>query len=917
MTEPVAGVRQAMTFPSRLVAAGAAVVLLADVPGLFTRGDVLRGVAFAFFAAVLAVLGALLAGRAGPPRGRVGLALLPLLVPALGLLAGGGSDASAVLRLAAPWIGLTAVTLGALLLWSREDERDRTWLALLLAGAAAGLWVLADALVRGGAGVGPFGRPGIAGPVLAALLAAACVHPVLGRRGLRPVVLLLLAAGLVSTFSRVGVAAGSLAAIGTLGLALRGGRGLWLRRAFVAGAASGLLALALAVGGHVKIPGGGDTLDVRLGLYRASVRLVAEAPLRGHGLGRFPVEILRVRDADEARISRGRRPLVGHDDYLHATTEGGLGAGLALLVWLAGLAALGLGALRRSTAARRPAVAAVLGALLALAIAALGENVLLDPAAGLIAGLAAASLLGAASAGGGRPRRLPRALAIALAALALLTAGVKARDLASDLHLRRYQDRLEAPVAPLEALLLAREELEQGALHWRPDSPIAWYRLGASRANLKDRTGARAAYAQALLADPGMTEARLDIAQTYVAEGNRAAAREALEGALPHDPTRFDLRIRLGHLAVGEEPVPGEASGEDHDPVAALRAYNEAGRLDPDRFELGVAQARLARRRGQLEAAAGYLRGALETIAPEAARILRTPPPTDDGAREAMAQRLIARQREALNTLAEHPESAEVLLESFRLAELEGKAPDLWIAGLLKLALLVNPRLAGAVEGEARRFLDVGTSRAEQARAAVEGTLTRPDYDRADRAFDAAALRLAGLLHAEVLDPERLLREARQEADARAWRAAYARYRALLSHAASLPPAAGADRARQLDVLAELYSESAKVATRTDSQRAKHAYARSRAMRGAAHLLRGEWDEARTWLTRAAEEAPADGEVRLALARALVELGDLDAAEEALLEAVERAPVLASAARADESLLPVLTRERVRRALGE
>ena len=55
-----------------------------------------------------------------------------------------------------------------------------------------------------------------------------------------------------------------------------------------------------------------------------------------------------------------------------------------------------------------------------------------------------------------------------------------------------------------------------------------------------------------------LTEARLDIAQTLATDGDPDAARAVLEEALAHDPTRFDLRLRLGHLAIGPEPVPGE-----------------------------------------------------------------------------------------------------------------------------------------------------------------------------------------------------------------------------------------------------------------------------------------------------------------------------------------------------------------------
>lgn len=864
-------------FPARLLALGIAVVLLADVPGAFTRGDVLRGVLFPFLAAAAAALGVLLPARRTESVLLFGLLLLPLAIPISGLFSATGGDLAPVLRASAVWLGLAALALGLTRTWHDESDVLFAWRALVGAGAIAAAWTLFDALARQAPGAGPFGRPGIAGPVLAALLAAAVFLPQRGRRALRTVLVLLLAAGCAATLSRTGLLAALLGVLGAGALTTgEGTRQRW-RLAFGAVAVVAAVAVALAGTGHLRIPGGGTTLEVRFGLYRAAGRLVAERPVTGHGMGSFPVEILRVRDAEEAGLSRGRRPVVAHDDYLHVAAEGGLPAALAFLVYVGGVLGVGIAATRRARdgPSKRLAGAAT-GAFLALAVAALGEDVFLDPAGVLVAGLAAASVV-ACSPGAGRgiARGLPF-LFVPLALLSLGAAGIKTRDLMADVHVDRYRDILGSRADPLTASFAVQDHLIEGALPWREDHAEAWYRLGVHRAKLGSFAEARRAWTKALEADPGMTEARLDIAKSFEMQGRTDDARAALEEAARHDPTRYELHMRLGHLALGPEPVAGERSDEAFDAVRAHRHYNEAERCGPDRFETWVARARIARRRGDL---------------PQAGELLR--------------------RAQALS-----PNMPETVLESFRLAEVERTASDLVAVGVLGLALVSNPDLAFTIATEAERFLDEGREREAAARRAVAGTLQAPDYAAADRAYDAAARRIAGLLHARMLSPARVITAATADESAAAWRSTLARLRALLSWASLEPVETPMARKVHLENLADLFQWAAKVASRTDATLARHFYARAHAAQGALLIEEEDWKAARDVLEGAVEEAPENAEIRLGLARALVQTGDLERAEKAVLEALRIAPDLADAVRREPDFEPLQRRPAIRRALG-
>ncbi|MHC5011379.1 MAG: tetratricopeptide repeat protein, partial [Planctomycetota bacterium] len=262
------------------------------------------------------------------------------------------------------------------------------------------------------------------------------------------------------------------------------------------------------------------------------------------------------------------------------------------------------------------------------------------------------------------------------------------------------------------------------------------------------------------------------------------------------------------------------------------------------------------------------------------------------------------------------PGQAEIFMESFRLAEVEGRTSELGSAGILALAITTDPDLAAEFSREAERFLAEGRRREEAARERATPETMTLDFSAADRAFEAAAVRLAGTLHAESGDVAAMLARARAEAEAGEWRSSLARYRAVLSWAALGDLTPGRQRADRLDALADLLSQAAKVATRVDGELARMLYARRRATLGAALLERQEWAEARRVLEKAREETPQDGEVRVGLARALVRLGEPDAAAAALVEALRLDASQADAIRRTPEFAPLLSRREVRLAMG-
>lgn len=859
----------------RLLAVASAVVLLADVPGAFTRGDVLRAVVFAFVAAGALAISAWEA-RGARIGGGTAVLWLPALVPLPALLAAVDPALPDILRGGAVWWSAAALAWAFATAW--RGSRDVRFTARILVGAGllAALWTVLDGLARRGVGVGPFGRPGLAGPILAVLLVlgVGLSQPV--GRAARVLGVLLFLAAIVVTGSRtaaVALAAGAL----VLAAGLAGAR---VRRVAIAAglvlAIGGAVFAGLAYRGAVQVEERSPTLAVRVGLHRAALHLLAERPWTGHGLGAFPGEVLRVRDETEARISRGRRPMVAHNDLLHVGSEGGWPAMLVLAGFFAAVAVAGIAAWRRLAGEDRRLTASLLAAFTTLVVASFGEDVLLDAGGALLAAFPAAGLITLRCV----PREEEASPRVRWAWLLLAipcfaAAATLARDALADHDLQRFREAILERADYEASRRATRELLEGGVLAWRPDHAEARYLTGVHQSEVGHRPLARERFREAAHVDPGRTESWLRIARTYEEEGRRLDAEAALEEALRRDPTRFDVHMHLGHLALGDEPVPGEKPGEDFDPVAALRHYNRAAALASDRFEVPVAYARIARRRDDLEGAGAYLREA----------------------------RALAGDR------------GELLLESFRLAEAEGQVADIGAAGILALALTAQPALDRVVAAEAEALLDRAEAREAAAREIARENGTVPDLTAADRAYGAAAVRFAGRLYAGRADLAAALARAEEDAAEGRWRSAFARFRAIASWATRVHPEGRLDAA-QLEAVADVLTRTAHAAAHVDAAVSRLLYGRRDLTYGAALMQQGDWDEAAKVLERAATKLEGDPDLQLCLARTYVELGRMDDAEEALIVGLARTPDLGASVLRDPALRSLWARPRVRAAVA-
>jgi len=868
---------------------GAAAILLAGVPAfmreqVFTTGYALRAVVFSVVTAVL-----LFEAWAGPGTrpvlGRRALLLvLPLLVALLGLPAADGTWAGAA-RHGETWILLALWPLA--LLWHLRAAEDPARLLRWLVGAGT-LAALAALLpvVHGDPAIGPFGRTGVAGPTFGALACAAVFFSPLRHRIWRWAPFALLALTCLATRSRTAIVALTLGlaltpAIGLAAAAAR--RRLRLVTAGVAVLLTGLLALVAM--GVVTAPGTNRTIDVRFGLHRASLASLAEAPLRGHGLGAYRVQVIAHRDLDEARLEPGRRPFHAHLDYLHAAVEGGVPAGVLLLLFV-----VGAGVLAAGGKGPRPLRGVAAGMIATLGIAALGDGVLVDPAPAFLLGTAVALALWRGAMEHRPAGVLPQIPLVAGALLALGVGFVLAKDALADRDLMRYRAAIRSGVTPAAAAQAARRWLQGGALLWRPGLPEALYRLGVEQASTGASEAAKATYRKALRADPGLTEARLDLAQVDQLQGKYDDARSVLLEARRRDPTRYDIPRRLMEIALGPEPVPGDPPTA-FDAVEVLRWMNEARALAPARFENELDEARFARRRAQ--DAAGFARaGALIRAALKKAPGGAQNPP------------------------------AEVLIESFRLAEIEDRASDLFHSTILLQALLRNARPARRFRAEAERFLQAGLTREQAAREAVPGQPHAADFTAADRAYRAAAVRFTALLYADRADPAEVLALAREARDAKLWRAALARYRSLLAW--TLPPHAGPQvdglqGPRRLQILAregDLLLEAASVAHHVDKLLAAFFRTRGQLRIGTELLEKGNAKMAAIKLRACLGTDPNLGDAHFGLSRALARLGQSDEAETELLEALRLKPTLKGAALAEPDLATIRKRLAVRTRLG-
>ncbi len=877
------------------VAAGLVIVFLAGEPALFgtptfRTGAALRAVLFALLPGVLLLV---IGVRRLPARSAwtslVWLSALPLVVGGLGLL-GGGSASSAI-----HWCSLALLTSFLAICWLDVGEIRIAWHALTVASVVPLVFAITDA-VDGEQVASLYGRPGIAGVALGAMIGVAWVFSPIRSPRWRWVPAFALAVGCVLTDSRTALIASGFGVLVALAISA----GTPEKRRAIRLIAVGVAVLAtcgagLALSDVIPFPGSRETVEVRIGLQRASTKLIAERPLQGHGSGSFASEVLRVRDPKEAQLERGlktvRRATHAHNDYLHVGVEGGLFATLALLLFAGGSFFAARKALRNEHPLARPLVAAASGVLTTISIAALADGMFLDPALALLAAIAVATILRLASPPSDERRR-ERASMIAclLCGVVLLgTVVVPFREAMAGRAFVRYRQAVLGGLTSAKADEAAKQHLENGALEWYPDYADAHYQLGVNDVKHGRFDAAKRHYREALRIDPGMTEARLDIALIHEMQGKFRDAKDALLEAVRRDPTRFDVRLRLARLALGPEPVPGDPFDEAQDWIEVTRLYNEAEEIAPERYENDLADAVVARRRARspddLAVAIELLEKALLRVPDPARRTQETAP-------------------------------ADILLEAFRLAEAQ-KLGDLELRTRLQIALATDSRLAGRILGEATRFLDEGEAREAKIRESVTSVVPKLDFSSANRAFDAAAVRLAAVLLEGLADGSSQLRLAQAENDEKRHRRSLARYRALL---ALMAPPNSSDRrtddpSMPFRVRSELFMQAAKVAARVDGDRSRLYYTRGFSMRGWEHLAGGEPLAAIKAFNDALEYDAADLDSRHGLAKALARLKQYDDAARELLEVLRANRNMREAVALDPDFAPLMDRPEIKRAM--
>ncbi|MCG3134484.1 MAG: Lipopolysaccharide assembly protein B [Planctomycetes bacterium] len=161
---------------------------------------------------------------------------------------------------------------------------------------------------------------------------------------------------------------------------------------------------------------------------------------------------------------------------------------------------------------------------------------------------------------------------------------------------------MQAAIAAAEAGRFDEaEEAAARAAEERPGFVDPWFLRGALAEKRGDGESARAAYRRVLEIDPTRTAAGVALAQTYIAEGRSAEARDWLLRALDADPGAEPACFNLGSLA--------DESGE-LDAAAGWMALSAALDARDPRAPLRLASIRLrqGRRADALAAAEEALR---------------------------------------------------------------------------------------------------------------------------------------------------------------------------------------------------------------------------------------------------------------------------------------------------------------------
>jgi putative PEP-CTERM system TPR-repeat lipoprotein len=142
------------------------------------------------------------------------------------------------------------------------------------------------------------------------------------------------------------------------------------------------------------------------------------------------------------------------------------------------------------------------------------------------------------------------------------------------------QGSFQEALALAEALAAARSR-----------DPLTLNALGLARLAAQDGAGARAAFEDAIAADPTFSDAPLNLARLALAEGKPRAARELLESALARNPSHAEAILGLAELDAAE----GDLEAQQRRLKAALESYP-----DENRFLLALAKSYVAEERPEL-----------------------------------------------------------------------------------------------------------------------------------------------------------------------------------------------------------------------------------------------------------------------------------------------------------------------------
>ncbi|MFT5128956.1 MAG: tetratricopeptide (TPR) repeat protein [Rhodothermales bacterium] len=341
---------------------------------------------------------------------------------------------------------------------------------------------------------------------------------------------------LVESGSR-GAAVGLFAALGLLGVA-----SLWWHRERL-GAWRGrivtiaVLMLVLLVVGIEQMKGGRGfrSATARFDYYAAALKLTAEYPFLGAGVGEFYPNYMRLKPAgaEETRIP--------HNLFLNLLCQAGIVGGLAAIIflgaplWLAWL--WGRGRLR----AADPIIAATaLTAAMAWSMHSLFDFNIKTP---ITVALFCVIPILVLSPGDARAPQRPMRWQLVLLALSVVIGLLGIRRAAGE---REYQliynqaSGMSIDTRPM-SLNEARSRVERAA-QTMPHSPYPWEKLGAMAAARRDQATAEFAFSRALELCPHRAAFHSNMAQLALANGNLEGALEAIAEALRWYP--YESRYR-------------------------------------------------------------------------------------------------------------------------------------------------------------------------------------------------------------------------------------------------------------------------------------------------------------------------------------------------------------------------------------